>query len=130
MKKYAVCALCFLFFILHIFLGFSFINSCAPTYDEPVHLASGFSYLKTEKFRMNINDHPPLAEMIAALPLLFKKISVFSGHPDFVSGRLYNYADLFLYKNTTDAENMMNSSRKFIFIICGFVLFGFMAWCS
>jgi hypothetical protein len=37
--------------------------------DEPLELAAGYSYLKTGDFRMN-PEHPPLAKILAALPLL------------------------------------------------------------
>ena len=39
------------------------------TYDETSHLTAGFSYLKTGDFRLAA-DHPPLAKMWAAWPLL------------------------------------------------------------
>ncbi len=41
----------------------------SPTVDEPVHLFSGYSYLKWGDFRVN-PEHPPLAKVLAALPLL------------------------------------------------------------
>ncbi len=47
----------------------SFIQK-SPTVDEPVHLLSGYSYLKWGDFRSN-PEHPPLAKMLAALPLMF-----------------------------------------------------------
>src|SRR6266550_2159834 len=37
--------------------------------DEPVHLSAGYSYWQTRDFRLN-PEHPPLAKLIAALPLL------------------------------------------------------------
>jgi tetratricopeptide (TPR) repeat protein len=46
----------------------SFIQK-SPTVDEPVHLLSGYSYLKWGDFRSN-PEHPPLAKMLAALPLM------------------------------------------------------------
>ncbi|HAT71264.1 MAG TPA: hypothetical protein DCS63_00420, partial [Elusimicrobia bacterium] len=49
--------------VFHLFEGFSFINSAAPTYDETVHLSSGYSYLETGRYRMNVMDHPPFSEM-------------------------------------------------------------------
>lgn len=98
---------------VHVYLGWSFIKASAPTYDEPVHLASGYSYLATGKYRLNIRDHPPLAEMISAVPLLFRKVRLFSGHTYFITGQLYHYGNLFLYKNIMDAEKMLNSSRLF-----------------
>ena len=98
-----------------LFLGFSFIRSAAPTYDEAVHLASGYSYLKTGRYRLNVMDHPPFAEMWAALPLLPAAPHLFTQHPDWVHARVYHYADLFLYKNLLPAETMLNRARAFSF---------------
>jgi tetratricopeptide (TPR) repeat protein len=50
----------------------SFIQQ-SPTIDEPVHLLGGYSYLKWGDFRVN-PEHPPLAKMWAALPLLWMNI--------------------------------------------------------
>jgi hypothetical protein len=46
----------------------SFIQK-SPTWDEPAHLFAGYSYLKWGDFRAN-PEHPPLAKLLAALPLL------------------------------------------------------------
>jgi hypothetical protein len=40
----------------------------SPTYDEPLHVASGFQYL-TEHRYTNDRSHPPLARIIFAFPL-------------------------------------------------------------
>src|SRR5436190_23351968 len=45
------------------------IPRLSATSDEPIHLAAGYSYLQTRDFRMN-PEHPPLAKLFAALPLL------------------------------------------------------------
>lgn len=42
----------------------------SPTFDEPLHLASGVAMLKHGDFRMSA-DHPPLARVWCALPLMF-----------------------------------------------------------
>src|SRR5215204_1304496 len=61
--------------VLTIFIGvFSFISIGAigrlsPTVDEPVHLLSGYAALKWSDYRAN-PEHPPLAKLWAALPLL------------------------------------------------------------
>jgi 4-amino-4-deoxy-L-arabinose transferase-like glycosyltransferase len=39
------------------------------TYDEPAHIAAGYTYLKFRDARLNY-EHPPLVKMLAALPLL------------------------------------------------------------
>lgn len=41
----------------------------SPTFDEAVHLYAGYAYLKWGDFRIN-PEHPPLAKMWAALPLM------------------------------------------------------------
>ena len=102
----------------HLWAGLSFIKTSAPTYDEPVHLASGYSYLKTGRYAMNIMDHPPFSEMFSALPLLPKAPEAFIMHPYFERGMPYHYADYFLYNNTVSPEGLLNPARAF----------GFLAW--
>jgi tetratricopeptide (TPR) repeat protein len=58
-----------------LFIGaFGFISAGvnrqqSPTVDEPVHLLSGYASLKWSDYRAN-PEHPPLAKLWAALPLL------------------------------------------------------------
>jgi len=92
-------------------LGLGQIRSSCATYDEPVHLAAGYTDLVHGRYRLNVLDHPPLAEMWAALPLLALRPNWFSGHPEWLSGRVYHYGDLFLYKNRVSAEKLLNSAR-------------------
>jgi hypothetical protein len=46
----------------------------SPTYDEPLHVASGFRYL-TEHTYTNDRSHPPLARAVLAWPLRHAKVS-------------------------------------------------------
>jgi len=55
-----------LLFVAHA-LSASLIKT--PTYDEPVHLGAGLSYLRTREFKVNL-QHPPLLKELAALPLV------------------------------------------------------------
>ena len=80
----------------HFVMGLAFIRAAAPTYDETIHLASGYSYLATGKYVMNIMDHPPLAEMADSLPLLAYRPNVFLSHTYFTRRMPYHYGDLFL----------------------------------
>jgi hypothetical protein len=110
-------------------LGSAVIRSSGPTFDEPVHLASGYTSLKQSVRLLNGMDHPPLAEMWAAVPLLALRPQTFFGHPLWISGRLYNYADHFLYKNNVDAGRMLAASRFFSLLTWGAVLaFVVTAW--
>src|SRR5436190_1980116 len=40
----------------------------SPTYDEPIHVASGFQYLSEHRYT-NDRSHPPLARIAFAFPL-------------------------------------------------------------
>ncbi len=112
---------------VHLFAGLSFIFSSSATYDETVHLASGYSYLKTGRYAMNIMDHPPLAEMLSALPLTFMNLKSFTAHPYFANSMPYHYGDLFLYENTVPPERILNAARCFIFLVWTSV-FAFFIW--
>jgi len=111
----------------HLFAGFSFIGSSAATYDETVHLSSGYSYLYTGRYVMNIMDHPPFSEMLSALPLLALKPQTFTGHPYFANFMPYHYGDLFLYQNTVPPARLLNTARVFTFIIWT-ALFAWFIW--
>jgi Tfp pilus assembly protein PilF len=58
-----------IFVLVFAFFSVSSFLQKSPTVDEPVHLFSGYSYLKWGDFRAN-PEHPPLAKLLAALPLL------------------------------------------------------------
>src|SRR5437899_11594174 len=69
--------------------------------DEPVHLSAGYSYWQTRDFRLN-PEHPPLAKLIAALPLLVFKPKLDTTSNDWNSGAEYPVAFSFLYSNDAD----------------------------
>ncbi len=114
-------------FFTAVFFGISQIEDSSATYDEPVHLASGYLALKTQLPPLNWRDHPPLAEMWGALPLLFLNPSTMTLNPDF--GRLYNFSDQFIYKNRVDASRLLNSARIWNLISLLLILFpAVLAW--
>jgi hypothetical protein len=55
-------------------LSLSAVRQKSPTFDETLHLFAGYSYLKWGDFGIN-PEHPPLAKMVAALPLLALQLS-------------------------------------------------------
>ena len=56
-----------------IALALGDLLTTSPTSDETAHLAAGYSYLVTHDYRVN-PEHPPLAKMFAALPLLGMRV--------------------------------------------------------
>lgn len=57
--------------IAFVFVALAITSSAqkSPTVDEPLHLFAGYSYLKWGDYWVN-PEHPPLAKILAALPLL------------------------------------------------------------
>src|SRR4030088_1609545 len=56
----------------------------SPTFDEPVNIAAGVTYLTRHDLRLNI-EHPPLAKAIEAIPVLF-------AHPRIPEGSTWDTA--------------------------------------
>jgi len=94
-------------------LGFGFIASAAPTFDEPAYLGSGYSALRTGDFRVLGRYCPPFGKMWSALPLLLLGPQDFVSSPDWREARPYHYGDLFLYHNTVPAERLLGAARAF-----------------
>src|SRR5437588_11221183 len=59
--------------VAFIALALGDLFTASPTFDETAHLAAGYSYLVTHDYRIN-PEHPPLAKMFAALPLLGMRV--------------------------------------------------------
>jgi hypothetical protein len=78
----------------------------SATYDETAHLPAGWTYLTTGDYRLNA-EHPPLAKMIAALPLLFIKVSGAFDSEGWREGKEWDYGWEFLFSGRNDANTVM-----------------------
>jgi hypothetical protein len=97
--RYTVIAIALVIaFWLQMFLA---IPKLSATSDEIVHLPAGYSYWTTRDFRLN-PEHPPLAKLIAALPLLFLKPRVDMNSREWIAGDEYFFGYRFLYSNDAD----------------------------
>ena len=63
-----------LLLLLFIGLALTAVEQKSPTVDENLHLLAGYSHLKWGDYRIN-PEHPPLAKLMAALPLLLLDIN-------------------------------------------------------
>ncbi|MBI4423138.1 MAG: hypothetical protein HY554_05395 [Elusimicrobia bacterium] len=95
----------------HLALAAGFIRASAPTYDEAVHLASGYSYWRTGRYVLNVNDHPPLAEMASALPLLAMRPDLAPITRATERERQFEFSKDFLYRNRRDPDAMVRAAR-------------------
>lgn len=109
-------------------LGAGLIASSGPTYDEPVHLAAGYTDLVRGCCRLNALDHPPLAEMWAALPLLALRPDTFPSHPAWLGAQVYHYGDLFLFHNKVAPGRLLSAARLFNLLTLSALLAWAVAW--
>lgn len=122
-KTYFFLSLLLFIFFLQTFTAMLKEND---TWDEALHLTSGYSYWKTGQFRLNTLDHPPLAELLAAFPLLFLSLDFPREHPSLWLKKRYNLADEFVYRNKQPAKTILFWGRLPIAglsVVLGFFIF-------
>jgi 4-amino-4-deoxy-L-arabinose transferase-like glycosyltransferase len=82
----------------------------SPTYDEPNHITSGYSYLKTGDFRMSLAQ-PPVGRMFLALPLLASKPKLPMGSESWRKADDWTFAREFLFHSGNDADRIVFWAR-------------------
>jgi 4-amino-4-deoxy-L-arabinose transferase-like glycosyltransferase len=78
----------------------------SPTSDEVPHLTAGYTYLKLGDYRLNY-EHPPLAKLIAALPLLGLDLKLDTNRPSWSEGREWAFGEGFINHNTVPAQTII-----------------------
>ncbi len=100
----------------------------SASFDEQYHLTAGYAYLRTGDFRL-ATTHPPLAGMIAALPLLPRTdINLPLDSPLWEQGNRYDFSDLFLWRANADPQGMLVQARAGITLLGVLLLAGLFAW--
>src|SRR5450432_2165270 len=79
--------------------------------DESFHLLAGYTYLKTGKLPL-ADEHPPLAQLIAALPLLPLKLRLPGRHIEAGDYQQYFKEQEFLYANRYPAQTILMAARS------------------
>lgn len=83
----------------------------SAAFDEQYHLTAGFAYLRTGDPRLATN-HPPLAGLLAALPLIGDiEIVLPTDHPAWAAGDRFLFSDVFLWESGNDAQSILLRSR-------------------
>lgn len=82
----------------------------SQTYDEAVYIAAGYSYWRTGDFRLN-SEHPPLAKLVVALPLLAMNLELPLGDPSWKNADQYTFGARFLYANRRPPDDILFTAR-------------------
>jgi hypothetical protein len=80
------------------------------TWDEGIHIVSGYSYLKFGDYSWNV-EHPPLVKMVSALPLLAMGLTAQAYEADGKRKDQVRYGIDFLYKNRRHADSILFTAR-------------------
>jgi hypothetical protein len=100
----------------------------SASFDEQYHLTAGYSYLRTGDFRL-ATTHPPLAGMIAGLPLLAREgIILPLDSPLWEQGNRYDFADFFVWQANADPQGMLVEARRGITLLGVLLLIGLFFW--
>lgn len=107
------------------------IRHQSQTFDESAHLYAGYSYWKHRDFAIN-PEHPPLAKLVAALPLLPTHLDVQPAPPIYFRGASAVGGIRFLYSHDADALLFRSRAATSVFtfllaavlFIAGLEMFG------
>jgi hypothetical protein len=111
-KRYEMLLVVVLLLVLAAELGFS-VRRESQTVDEAIHIYAGYRHWRGD-FGIN-PEHPPLAKLVAAIPLLFdspKNPSSTSGSDSADKSMEFSLGRQFVYSN--DAARILAETRSFI----------------
>ena len=80
------------------------------TWDEGIHISSGYAYLTFGDYSWN-TEHPPLVKIMSALPLRFLGLEAHRFGPDGARKEQIRYGIDFLYKNRRHADTILIAAR-------------------
>jgi hypothetical protein len=109
MSRTQEAALAALALVVHLTLALTAARTHAPTFDETAYLPAGFAAVAVGDFRIN-TQHPPLAKMVAGLPLLAMNVRLDRTDPAWVDGHAWKFGHRFLYE-WNDADRLLFAGR-------------------
>lgn len=98
-------------------LALSSLRGDSVTFDEPSHLMAGYSYLRTGDFRM-APDHPPLAKVWAAWPLLLTENRwPAENNAYWVDGNTFEFGRDWLFRLGNDGQRLVVAGRLMMVLL-------------
>ena len=98
------------------------------TWDEPVFIASGYSYLTRNDFRLN-SEAPPLLQILHALPLLpMRLLSPSENHPIWQQAEHVPFGKYFMQANAQHLLTITYRARLSMLLIGSLLVFAIFFW--
>jgi hypothetical protein len=94
---------------LYVAVAVSSLRWTSATYDEGAHLPAGYTYLALGDHRLN-PEHPPLAKVLAAAPLLGMDVRLKPDDDAWATRRQWEFGRRFLYQ-WNDADRLLFAGR-------------------
>jgi len=87
----------------------------SPTYDEPNHVTRGIAVLRTGDYRLSL-DHPPLANVLEALPVAWRQSGFSSALPAWRGERTGATARETVWKDPAEGVRLIRGARPMVLL--------------
>jgi len=124
-SKKLACLLVLTLFVVFSFRVLSGIREKSVTIDESVHLPAGYYYLKTGDFDL-FRIHPPLIQMLCAIPLLWKDIQ-FRNDSGWQLTNNWVFGYEFMFSNAREYQEIFATARLVtlgLSVLLGLMIYG------
>ena len=124
-KKWLVPVIVVVFLTVMFITMFTVAKGDSGTTDEVAHIPSGYTYLKALDYRLN-PEHPPLAKVIAAIPLQFLHLKGPFNDWSWQAVNQWEAGWNFIYEQGNNADRILINARTpmmLLTLILGLVIF-------
>ena len=128
MSKHLIRCLPFVFAVAFFLQGWFGSLSKSLTWDEPVFVASGYSYLLRNDFRTK-PEAPPLLQQLQALPLLTQNLRFIpENHPVWQKAQHIALGRHFVHANAERVQHIAKNARLPVLLIGAILVLAIFAW--
>lgn len=111
----------------HLLLGYVAVRSLSATFDEPMHVAAGYSYWARGDMRMDPNN-PPLAKLLVSAPMLASRVRVAWNTREWEGAYHYAFGERLLYWNGNDGDSILAGARLTVLLLSTALLLLLWRW--
>ena len=109
-----------LLLLAFLFQALLSMRTTSAIWDEPTHIAAGYSYWKTRDGRMN-RAHPPLVKLMAAAPLLLLNLDVPIEHHSWRDTDQYRFSGVFFQRSVAEIDRILFLARLPVLLLAVFL---------